>query len=147
MDVNGWVAILVGLGPWYSMSHKMYTFFCREGGGGIFVWVVVKYFDSCMWCIYTYPIGLLHWPWGRHMFCNDVVYLPISFRVTPLALGQSHDCPSANESTLKDIGENHYYQTTMKCMKSQSKLSNPEGYGQNHLPRDQANHNKSWTYI
>ena len=30
--------------------------------------------------------------------------LPISFRVTSLALGQSCDCPSASEVTLKDMG-------------------------------------------
>ena len=31
--------------------------------------------------------------------------LHISFRVTSLALGQSYDCPSANEATLKDMGK------------------------------------------
>ena len=31
--------------------------------------------------------------------------LPISFRVTSLALGQSYDYPSANEVTLKDMGK------------------------------------------
>ena len=31
--------------------------------------------------------------------------LPISFRVTSLALGQSCDCPSASDVTLKDIGK------------------------------------------
>ena len=29
--------------------------------------------------------------------------LPLSFRVTSLALGQSYDCPSACEATLKDM--------------------------------------------
>ena len=32
-------------------------------------------------------------------------YLPISFRVAALALGQSYDCPSASEATLKDMGQ------------------------------------------
>ena len=32
-------------------------------------------------------------------------FLPISFRVASLALGQSHDCPSASEVTLKDMGK------------------------------------------
>ena len=31
--------------------------------------------------------------------------LPISFRVTSRALGQSYDCPSASEVTLKDMGK------------------------------------------
>ena len=35
-----------------------------------------------------------------------VCFSPISFRVASLALGQSYDCPSASEATLKDIGKN-----------------------------------------
>ena len=37
------------------------------------------------------------------LYCPDMVQvnLPISFRVTSLALGQSYDCPSACEATLK----------------------------------------------
>ena len=31
--------------------------------------------------------------------------LPIFFRVTSLALGQSYDCPSASEATLKNNGK------------------------------------------
>ena len=31
-------------------------------------------------------------------------YLSIFFRVSSLALGQSYDCPSASEATLKDMG-------------------------------------------
>ena len=41
------------------------------------------------------------------LWCLDGVWywnnLPISFRVTSLALGQSYDCPSASEATLKDM--------------------------------------------
>ena len=32
-------------------------------------------------------------------------YLPIFFRAVSLALGQSCDCPSASEATLKDMGK------------------------------------------
>ena len=32
------------------------------------------------------------------------INLPISFRVDSVALGQSYDCPSATEVTLKSIG-------------------------------------------
>ena len=41
-----------------------------------------------------------------------MVHLPmIFFRVTSLSLGQSYDCPSDSEVTLKDImGNNHPYQ-------------------------------------
>ena len=38
---------------------------------------------------------------------NDQILtnLPISFRIDLLALGQSYDCPSANEETLKVMGK------------------------------------------
>ena len=38
--------------------------------------------------------------------------LPISFRVAALALGQSYDCPSASEVTLKNIDKINHNQTT-----------------------------------
>ena len=40
----------------------------------------------------------------NHYWIN-MMYLPISFRVASLALGQSYDCPSASEATLKDMDE------------------------------------------
>ena len=43
----------------------------------------------------------------------------ISFRVTSLALGQSYDCPSASEVTLKDMGKN-LYQTKTKHSKART---------------------------
>ena len=38
---------------------------------------------------------------------NDkiLINLPISFRISLLSLGQSYDCPSANEVTIKVIGK------------------------------------------
>ena len=42
-------------------------------------------------------------------FCFDMVwhwpFLPTLFRVVSLALGQSCDCPSASETTLKNMGK------------------------------------------
>ena len=43
-----------------------------------------------------------------------VIYVPISFRVALLALGQSHDCPSDSEVTLKDMGKTDHYQAMTK---------------------------------
>ena len=37
--------------------------------------------------------------WGH------VIYVPMYFRVASLALGQSYDCPSASEATLKDMSK------------------------------------------
>ena len=39
--------------------------------------------------------------------------LPISFRVASLAFGQSYDCPSASEATLKDMSK----EITLICWK------------------------------
>ena len=41
------------------------------------------------------------------LFCYGLILtdLPILFRVKSLALGQSEDCPSASEVTLKDMGK------------------------------------------
>ena len=44
----------------------------------------------------------------------QMIYLPLSFRVASLALGQSLDCPSASEVTLKNMGTINWYQTTTK---------------------------------
>ena len=62
------------------------------------------------WSFKKWNINLL-----RKMHMVDVVLCyvvvrhqpisPISFRVTSLVLGQSHDCPSASETTLNDMGK------------------------------------------
>ena len=44
-----------------------------------------------------------------------LMHLPIYFRVTSLALGQSYDCPSANEVTLKDTGKSLPTKYTVNC--------------------------------
>ena len=66
------------------------------------------------------PPVCVHWRFSRckftahpkkytHDSCFVVVWyhliLPISFRVTSLALGQSYDCPSACEVILKNMGK------------------------------------------
>ena len=53
-----------------------------------------------------------------------VKFIYISFRVTSLALGQSHDCPSASEVTLKDIGKTGHYHITTKCKQSMNHAQN-----------------------
>ena len=74
-------------------------------------------------------------PWKMHMVllcfvcCGYIIsfhwmymiYLPISFSVTSLTLGQSYDCPSASEVTLKDVGKINKYQTTRKHNKTDNK--------------------------
>ena len=58
-------------------------------------------------------LWLYHGSWWIYM-----VYLPISFRVASLALGQSYDCPSASEATLIDMDKTNQYQTTAKHNKT-----------------------------
>ena len=43
-----------------------------------------------------------------------LINLPISFRVASLALGQSYDCPSASEVTLKDVGHIDHFKPQQK---------------------------------
>ena len=43
--------------------------------------------------------------WSCCVVADNWLILPISFRVTSLALGQSYDCPSASEVILKDMGK------------------------------------------
>ena len=45
-----------------------------------------------------------------------VIYSPIFFRVASLALGQSYDCPSASEATLKSKGNHNHTQKPMNHM-------------------------------
>ena len=58
-----------------------------------------------------YCSGLFGWDYFIYVWIH-VIYLPISFRIASLALGQSHDCPSASEAILKDQGEINHFQTT-----------------------------------
>ena len=50
-----------------------------------------------------------------------LIHLPVFFRVASLVLGQPHDCLSASEVTLKDMGEIHLCQTTTKLSKTEWK--------------------------
>ena len=43
--------------------------------------------------------------WCWKLLADSVDALPISFRIASLALGQSCDCPSASEVTMKDMGK------------------------------------------
>ena len=53
------------------------------------------------------------WPFAMSWCGMVLVDLTISFRVTTLALGQSYDCPSASEATLKKRCESISYESTM----------------------------------
>ena len=48
----------------------------------------------------------------RSFSVNQCVRLLIAFRVAPMPLGQSYDCPSAIEVTLNEMGKSHLYRIT-----------------------------------
>ena len=76
----------------------------------------------------VYPIKYTH---SLVVLCNLILvklrfyfgslwFIAISFRVASLALGQSYDCPSASEATLKDMGKIRQYHTAIKRNKVQN---------------------------
>ena len=58
------------------------------------------------------------------LMIHVIIYLCISLRVASLAEGQSYDCPSASEVTLKDMGETKWLLTTTKHNKPQTEYIN-----------------------
>ena len=54
-----------------------------------------------------------------------VIHSPILFRDASLAVGQSYDCPSASEATLKNVGKIDVYQTTIMSHLSIHLMSKP----------------------
>ena len=65
-------------------------------------------------------------------WCN----LPTPFRVTSLALGQSYDCPSVSEVTLKDMGNDSYESTKpWKCTNHNKTKQNKKLLKHDHIPR------------
>ena len=81
-------------------SHKICTLFVLL----YFADVIVTYTCSSQWI--------------------RVIHLPISFRITSLALGQLYNCPSASEVIRKDMGENDLYHTKNKTQQCTNHLLN-----------------------
>ena len=68
-----------------------------------------------IWTCYAYVLCLFCLLWVRYYFPVGMKYLPISFGVASLTLGQSYDCPSGNKITQKNI--------ISKTRRNQTKLS------------------------
>ena len=125
--------------PMWSISHKSYIKFCCAlfclGYIILYVLYPIKYAHIVVVCFiwvvlihvvypirYAYNVVLvcfsLFWLYyislGSHVIC-----LPISFMVASLALGQSYDCPSASEETMKDMGKIDQNQATTKHNRAQ----------------------------
>ena len=64
--------------------------------------------------VFVLILSLIKSIWEIH-----AIHLPIFFRVSSLAPGQSYDCPSACEVTLNNMGKVGWYQTTAKPKQSQ----------------------------
>ena len=100
-QVHGNYRLLVILAPQYRACNRMNQGICSTypikyacGSPSIFVYLQFIY---------------IH-----------VIWSPIFFRVASLALGQSYDCPSASEATLKDMGKTDLYQTKRNHNKAQT---------------------------
>ena len=65
----------------------------------IFIYIKYIYIKYPHFCFALFGGGYMSCLWIH------VIYIPISFRVASLALGQSYDCPSASEATQKDMGK------------------------------------------
>ena len=122
----------------FDERYISYTVICT--------WYIL--YMKCTWYIpYNMHLILLFLIFINYQRCH-VMHLPISFRVASLALGQSCDCPSANEATLKHMGKADWHQTTTEnnktgimwyiCLEASvvksrksCQWSNPEGYGSN----------------
>ena len=88
MNVLWWTILVIGSITISSMSHQLCTGFC-----------------SAFFC-FSLQYGISSY--------GFMIYLLIFFRVASLALGQSYDCPSASEATLKDMTKLAQYPTTTK---------------------------------
>ena len=68
---------------------------------------------------YAYGFIVFYFYYNFHWIC--VTDESIFFRVASLALGQSYDCPSASEATLKDMGNRSLYQIITNSIKFEPK--------------------------
>ena len=128
-----------------SRSHGAKIYFYTETEAS-FQWHFRRWSHQKLsfWQLFLQPVTKVSHSWQHFRFCKlgsqcspwnihtvffvhgDIMsswkwmwlYLPISFRVTSLALGQSYDCPSASEVTLKDMGKIYQYQPTTKHNKT-----------------------------
>ena len=95
-----------------SSNHKMWKFFQKKNADksilcrGLHLRIHTKIYTHEI-CTYFYHAMSC----GYQLFQIHMVNLPIFFKVASLALGQSCDCPSAREATLKNMGKINYYHT------------------------------------
>ena len=75
---------------WYGTSRYIVGGYCSDHGSTGQSCTTQEFCKQFMLCF---------------VVVRSMLVLPIAFRVTSLALGQSYDCPSASEITLKDMGK------------------------------------------
>ena len=74
---------------------------------------------ALLWIYYSFWwTHVNHVPLFFRVACESCTH--IFFRLASLALGQSYDCSSASEVTLKDMGKISWYPTTTKHNKVQT---------------------------
>ena len=77
------------------------------------------WYPTCMLTISLYFVLFLWWLCYLWWWIR-VIHLPIFFRISSQAPGQSYDCPGACEVTLKNMGKTKRYQSTTKHHKART---------------------------
>ena len=99
-----WISNFIHYKMWDEITHTFPNF----NGCAIDVWEWISNFIPHFTVhVITYPCcELIHV--SKRGLCSQLIHvthLPMAFRVASLALGQSYDCPSASDVTLKDKGK------------------------------------------
>ena len=79
--------------------------------GCLIEWTIYTYFIICTWVCFCFFLAM------SLFLVVSYAVLSVFFRVASLALGQSYDCPSASEVTLKKMGRIGQYLTTANITK------------------------------
>ena len=115
------IIIFVG----YASSKKtsqLQTF--QECGFSVIQYLIIEH--KIYRTKYAYSFILLFYIINSYWF--HMIHLPISFRVASVALRQSYDCPSATDSTLKDMDKSANIKTKQNTNKHQICVQSGEYY-------------------
>ena len=89
---------------WFAFDGLMQE---RRNSNVLAMELHLSYTNPLLCCVFFGPVPAEFIHTQQDCFTDTwtIMQLPLSFRVASLALGQSYDCPSASEATLKDTGK------------------------------------------
>ena len=94
---------IVDFSPGFNILYKDN---CKTRRETFKVWDVV-------WLIVEIWQYIINWYWIQFSWFIFPFPYPI-FRITSLALGQSHDCPNASKGIMKNMGKSYWYRNTTR---------------------------------